>query len=199
MSNPEMSNIVPYSCFDCRSTYKRPFEKNVFHRKCSTYSANVMTLMKYLVLVFISCFLIGCSPSQNVDVDKITSISVSFPQDPRSDGLPIGVGIQFNESSEEVAKVKNWLENNRDGWVDDDWLNDYERPFMRVFGYGLMLHVRESQVAFEHRTMGGSIVYYYKPIEPNEFSYLFKPQLVDDEEAEKYRCRLSKNFKNCEL
>ncbi|NYZ69575.1 hypothetical protein H0A36_26525 [Endozoicomonas sp. SM1973] len=36
MSNQPLSNLVPYTCFGCRSTYKRPFEKGVFYRKCPT-------------------------------------------------------------------------------------------------------------------------------------------------------------------
>jgi len=173
--------------------------KNIL--KYSTYRENIMVLIKYTVLLFISGFLIGCSPSQNVDVDKITSIGVSFPQDPRSEGLPYGVGIEFNESSEEVAKLKKWLENNRDEWGDINLSNDSGRALMIVTGYGLMLHVRESQVAYKHRTMGRSYVYYYKSIKSNEFSYLFKPELVDDEAARKYRCSLSESHRkmvNCD-
>ena len=36
MSNHQISNLAPFTCFKCRSTYKRPFDDGVFIRKCPT-------------------------------------------------------------------------------------------------------------------------------------------------------------------
>jgi DNA-directed RNA polymerase subunit RPC12/RpoP len=34
-----MPSLVPYTCFQCRSTYKRPFQKGLFYRKCPSCSS----------------------------------------------------------------------------------------------------------------------------------------------------------------
>ncbi|MGF1733572.1 hypothetical protein [Photobacterium kasasachensis] len=36
MSNPQNSNLAPYTCFECRSTFKRAFDRTVLFRKCPT-------------------------------------------------------------------------------------------------------------------------------------------------------------------
>jgi len=36
MGKHQTSNLAPFTCFDCRSTFKRPFEKDVLVRKCPT-------------------------------------------------------------------------------------------------------------------------------------------------------------------
>ncbi|WP_163831842.1 hypothetical protein [Spartinivicinus ruber] len=43
MSNPTRSNLVPYTCFNCRSTYKRPFE-GVLYRKCPTCGGQSLSM-----------------------------------------------------------------------------------------------------------------------------------------------------------
>lgn len=44
MSNPPQSSLVPFSCFTCRSTYKRPFEKTIAYRKCPHCGARAMVM-----------------------------------------------------------------------------------------------------------------------------------------------------------
>jgi hypothetical protein len=44
MSNPQTSNLAPYTCFGCRSTYKRPFEKDVLYRKCPTCGGEALLM-----------------------------------------------------------------------------------------------------------------------------------------------------------
>ncbi|WP_394172069.1 hypothetical protein [Thalassotalea litorea] len=39
-----MRNLVPYTCFSCRCTFKRPFEKKVFYRKCPTCSKQTVMM-----------------------------------------------------------------------------------------------------------------------------------------------------------
>ena len=36
-----MPSLVPYTCFQCRNTFKRPFER-IFYRKCPSCSAQAV-------------------------------------------------------------------------------------------------------------------------------------------------------------
>lgn len=44
MYKNQTSNLAPHTCFKCRSTYKRPFEKGVFYRKCPTCGSNAVLM-----------------------------------------------------------------------------------------------------------------------------------------------------------
>ena len=36
--------MAPYTCFECRCTYKRPFEQEVFFRKCPTCGGKALLM-----------------------------------------------------------------------------------------------------------------------------------------------------------
>ncbi|VAW65758.1 hypothetical protein MNBD_GAMMA10-3092 [hydrothermal vent metagenome] len=127
--------------------------------------------MKHVSLILLVFFLISCSPSQNVDLNKVTRIAVSYPQKPRPvNSLP--VSIDFDENSEEVIKIKKWLKDNRDGWKE--YVVTSEKTLLRVFGYGFILHISKSSVVFGSG-VDGSRTRYVKPIKNGEFDYLSKP------------------------
>lgn len=37
-------NLAPYTCFACRSTFKRPLDENVFYRKCPTCGGHALRM-----------------------------------------------------------------------------------------------------------------------------------------------------------
>ena len=39
-----MPNLVPFTCFECRCTFKREFEKEVFLRKCPTCEGDALMM-----------------------------------------------------------------------------------------------------------------------------------------------------------
>ena len=127
--------------------------------------------MRFFFCLLSLVVLVACTPGPKLELDKVTSITVDYPQLPRPKDSVFPTSVKFEQGSDEVEQVKNWLENNKDGW--SKYVVTEEKTLIQVFAFGFILHIQESSVAFE-QGIGSGREMYSKPISKGEFDYLIK-------------------------
>jgi len=112
--------------------------------------------------------LISCSKSHDLDIDKITSISVTH----LGDKDILNDLIEFGSGTPELSNTKEWLRRNKDGW--ESYLVTEPAGKLLISGHGFRLNIGESWVIMIFIDDEGESHQLTKTISPVEFNYLDK-------------------------
>ncbi len=122
------------------------------------------------LIVGLVLLLIGCSKSHDLDIDKITSITVTHLGDNDS----LNDLIEFCVGTSELSNTKKWLRHNRDDWKSH--IDTEPAGKLLISGHGFRLNVGDSWVIMICDHDDGETHRLTKTISPAEFSYLDKSE-----------------------
>jgi hypothetical protein len=125
-------------------------------------------ILSFTLVVGIVFLLISCSKSHDLDIDKITSISVTH----LGDKDILNDLIEFGSGTPELSNTKKWLRRNKDGW--ESYLVTEPVGKLLISGHGFRLNIGESWVIMIFIDDEGESHQLTKTISPVEFNYLDK-------------------------